>query len=364
MFNQKSIYSHNKNCHDGKKRKPELLQDEEPGKSARRTDTKQPESTRTKEQDDFASTTIPETVDASTMEDDCVGDDIREEMWMELRLSPQKQNKNESLLLIPGSKNDDETKRNLFSGKPSPSQGTSLRDFGNVHSTTFFNADINGSGVADIVALCQFGISAVGKDVHPSDVQYVTDMGNFVHGLSQMQRHDLSRLLRETVTKIKRDTNPNNTRKWKTHIPTNPTEMRKQFWEGRQSFLGNVPYPTVHSIDNLHGYVSLRECIRNRLAFGFPLEKVECPEGKDTFSTVRSVMQSESSQRVLRKCVKDYKEPVLVLLLKEWQDGYDPHSFSKTNRGSSWIKVITIAEPHEHKNCPEVSSHFVHFETA
>ena len=33
---------------------------------------------------------------------------------------------------------------------------SSLRDFGNPNSNTYFNADIQGSGIADVVALCQF----------------------------------------------------------------------------------------------------------------------------------------------------------------------------------------------------------------
>lgn len=37
-------------------------------------------------------------------------------------------------------------------------------------------------------------------------------------------------------------------------------------------------------------------------------------------------------------------------MIKEWQDGYDPHAYSKANCGSSWVKTVTISEPHENKN--------------
>lgn len=330
MITQKAIYMHNRNCHDAKKRK-----------------IAPKEESQVDESHDAVPDAVPMIHDAVPMihddfahvTGDC--DEPMLEKWMEVRSSPGKQNQKDSLVCGSGV---DDSRRNLFCPT------ASIRDFGNAHSSTFFNADINGTGVADVVALGQFGICDVGKELHPSDVQYATDMGNFVHGLSQIQRSDLSRLLHGTVLKVKRDMDPLNKRQWKTEIPANPSVMRKLFWEGKQSFLGNIPFPTVHLVEN-HAYVSLRDCIRNRLAFGFPLEKVEF---RDNHS-VHSVMQSESSQRVLRRCDKDYKEPVLIILLKEWQDGYDPHSFSKTNRGSSWIKIVTISEPHEHKNGPEVS---------
>jgi hypothetical protein len=318
MMKQINIYSHNRNCHNEAKKKK----------------------------------LSPTNDDAFT----------GEEKWIELRSSPQKANQQDSLVnsspVATGAPSPlvKDTQRRLFDGDSSTTNVSSLRDFGNVHSSSYFNADINGTGVADVVALCQFGISDVGKLIHPSDVQYVTDMANFVHGLSHVQRHDVSRILMATVSKVERDGDPSNKRKWKTLIPTNPSDMRRQYWEGKQSFLCNIPYPTIQSVDN-HAYVSLRECIRNRLAFGFPLEKLKCGEGNHDVA-IRTVMEAETSQGVIQRCKNAYNEPVLVLLLREWQDGYDPHAFSKKNRGSCWIKTVTIAEPHKHSNGPEVCAHY------
>jgi hypothetical protein len=100
-----------------------------------------------------------------------------------------------------------------------------------------------------------------------------------------------------------------------------------------------------------------------RLAFGYPLETLEVWPTSSENRKVRTLMQSECCQRVIQKCKGLYKEPVLILLLKEWQDGYDPHSFSKANRGSAWIKMMTIAEPHDQRNSPEVSATFCVNET-
>ena len=124
----------------------------------------------------------------------------------------------------------------------------------------YFNADINGNGVADKVAMGQFGISYLGADINPSDVQYTTDIANFVHDLSQTQRRDLSLILASTVDKVNRD--KTDKRLWKTNIPTSPEEMRRQYWDGKTSFLDNIPFPTVQSIGE-HAYVSIRDCIKN-----------------------------------------------------------------------------------------------------
>lgn len=328
MIKQATIYAHNRHCHNEA--------------------TKKRVKTQERKEDG-------ESVALSTMKGASASG---EERWIEVRSSPQKVNQQDSLVnLSPGSTGESaafvkDTQRRLFDGDSSRSNVSSLRDFGNIHSSSYFNADINGTGVADVVALCQFGISDIGKQIHPSDVQYVTDMANFVHGLSHTQRKDLSGILLATVSKVERDGDPSNKRKWKTLIPTNPSDMRRQYWEGKQSFLCNIPYPTIHSVDN-HAYVSLRECIRNRLAFGFPLENLQTSEDRHDVP-IRTVMEADASQAVIQRCKNAYDEPVLVLLLREWQDGYDPRSFSKKNRGSCWIKTVTIAEPHEHSNGPEV----------
>lgn len=276
--------------------------------------------------------------------------------WIESRKSPYKQKKEDSLL-----EQETETNRPLFENvghaTTTANSQASTRDFKNTNSTAYFNADINGTGIADIVSLSQFGIMEVGGQIHPADVQFATDVAVFVHELTQAQRSDLAHILKGTVDKVKRDTGSE--RLWLTSVPTTPFHMRRQYWDGKHSFLDNIPYPTVESV-GLHGYTSLRECIRNRLAFGFPLEKIELRDESDT-SAVRSLTQSRKCQRVLRYWKSEYtKEPTVFLFLKEWQDGYDPHSFSKSNRGSAWLKTCTIAEPHDDRNGSQVSESKFH----
>ncbi len=61
---------------------------------------------------------------------------------------------------------------------------------------------------------------------------------------------------------------------------------------------------------------------------GFPLEKVELQV--DLCQNVKTIMQSGASQTILQKCIEVYnEEPVIILFIEEWQDDYDPHSFSK-----------------------------------
>jgi hypothetical protein len=322
------ISAHHRHSHDNRKRPPPYL---------------------SAEQDDAQT--------KKSKDDETVGGVLLDspEKWVETRNSPWKQNREASLLLPRTQREQDGGDRSvvckLFR------KTSSMRDFGNSQSTAYFNADINGCGMADIVGMCSFGISEIGNSIHPADVQYATDMGGFIHGLTRAQRDNLSCFLASTVAKVQRDlqTGPKkSTALWKTSIPTNKEVMRRQFWEGKRAFLSNIPCPTVHRLKS-HAYTSLRDCIRDRLAFGFPLESVDVRD-EDGTMPVRTLTQSRSSQAVLRQCQDLYNEPVLVLFMKEWQDGYDPHAMSKNNRGSCWVKLVTISEPHTHRNSPEVRS--------
>lgn len=289
--------------------------------------------------------------------------------WIANHKSPLKEKKEDSLLVVMQPSATSRSQRELF-GEDIAISGAmstlSLRDFGNEKSTTYFNNDINGSGVAAMVAMSQFGCtSEIGKLLHPLDIQYTADLGTFLHGLTQSQRADLAHIIKATTDKVRRDERRSK-QIWKTNVPPSPTDMRRAYWQGKKSFLGSVPHPTVEGIGQ-HAYVSIRECIRHRLAFGFPLEKLE-DRGwpPDSSKMVRTLMQSAVSQRVINECKFSYGDlnsrnckagdgSVLILLLKEWQDGYDPHSFSKANRGSCWVKLVTIAEPHDNRNGTEVS---------
>jgi hypothetical protein len=332
MINGRAISAHNRNCHGAKKREPDDSRKLPPEKKGRKT-----------------------TDEVGLIEEKEVVQDIvleGEVQWIETRNSPFKEKKEDSLLI---SKEGGDKRPNFaLGGETKSASQSSVRDFGNVNSTTYFNADINGSGVGDIVSLCQFGITEVGIQIHPFDVQYCTDVANFVHELTQSQRSDLAHILKGTVEKVKRDAATK--RLWLTTIPTTPFAMRRQFWDGRSSFLDNIPHPTVEAIGQ-HAYTSLRECIRNRLAFGFPIEKIEYRDNyeEDNIFNVKSLMQSRTCQRIIKDCKLMYAEkPVVILLLKEWQDGYDPHAFSKSNRGSAWLKTCTISEPHGDRNGRQV----------
>lgn len=337
MLTGRSISAHNRQCHLKKREAHQEVTTEKRGRLKRDDDDNDEENR-----------------DADNIQHFDVFDDNLQ--WIESRKSPYKQKREDSLL----GKQETEATRPLFDNvedATTASNKASTRDFKNPNSTAYFNADINGTGIADIVSLSQFGIMEVGGQIHPADVQFATDVAVFVHELTQAQRSDLAHILKGTVDKVKRDAKSE--RLWLTSVPTTPYHMRRQYWDGKNSFLDNIPYPTVESV-GLHGYTSLRECIRNRLAFGFPLEKIEFRDESDT-SAVRSLMQSRKCQRLLRDWKSEYtKEPTVFLFLKEWQDGYDPHSFSKSNRGSAWLKTCTIAEPHDDRNGSQVSESTFH----
>jgi hypothetical protein len=159
MMMTKAIGTHNRNCHSNKREG--LGEEKKEGKKLCSTAEESAEN---------------DCADASV--------DAEELKWTEVRMSPYKQKREESLLFAAGEDGEatNHLSRELFSSEEnirSPEvTGTkrfevSNQNFGNSTYSAYFNADINGSGVADIVALSQFGLLNTGKEIHPLDVQYI-----------------------------------------------------------------------------------------------------------------------------------------------------------------------------------------------
>ena len=130
-------------------------------------------------------------------------------------------------------------------------------------------------------------------------------------------------------------------------LPTSGEAMRSLYVDGCNAILPNLPRPGVQEVGD-HSYVSPVCCVADMLAHGMALDSVprEVPE----------VVQSlgSSAESVLRrdKIVGDsrYGLPSLHVWLTEWSDDFDPNTSSKSNRGSVWIKTLTISAPPEHVN--------------
>jgi hypothetical protein len=120
--------------------------------------------------------------------------------------------------------------------------------------------------------------------------------------------------------------------------------MRSLYVLGKDALLPNLPRPPVTIIDN-HAYVSLKDCVADLLGHGFEVDSIEANVDGDNGS-VRKISESKVARRILNNVSRTHLQPenVLCLYLTEWSDGFEPSS-AKSNRGSCWIKTVTIAPP-------------------
>ena len=131
-------------------------------------------------------------------------------------------------------------------------------------------------------------------------------------------------------------------------IPTNMKLLDQRYLKRKHSFMQNIPRPPVTEIGN-HAYVSLKSCIADLLArHDSEIEILTDYDGK----TVKYISQSARAQSLIQSMknlasidgrLLDPTVPRLILHLIEWSDDFDPAKCIKDNRGSAWIKTVTIS---------------------
>ncbi|MFO0446392.1 MAG: hypothetical protein ACK51L_01875 [bacterium] len=130
---------------------------------------------------------------------------------------------------------------------------------------------------------------------------------------------------------------------WETRIPTTYSLIWSLYARGKFAMIPNTPKPQVHVIGG-HAYVSLKDCIADILAHGYELDVITPMTDGDT--SVMSISQSARAQRILRNAERSHTNiKVLPLYLIEWSNGFEPSNSIKSNRGSCWIKTVTISPP-------------------
>ena len=260
---------------------------------------------------------------------------------------------------------EESKKKMLLSGFKKPSTPTDVQTeysssasfaslfFGTRASSDFFWEEHKQSrgGVRSIVAKSEFGITSMSNDIDTRDVQYSTEVAHFCHGLSRGQRDHFASIMKMTMEKMDRDRATQNTKPWKVAIPCSSLHIRRHITEYPNAYLSLIPTTDVTTLPGFgsFAYIRLRDCVQNFLAYGFTLDTV--PNLMINLPPkVTRVVESAYCRKRYDEILKLYSHEVLVLWLVEWWDGYDPHGFSKTNRGSAWVKVVTFVPPANHQN--------------
>jgi hypothetical protein len=130
---------------------------------------------------------------------------------------------------------------------------------------------------------------------------------------------------------------------WETRIPTTYSLILSLYARGKFAMIPNIPKPQVHMIGS-HAYVSLKDCVADILAHGYEVDIIK--PTTDVGQCTVSISQLTRAQKILKNAEKLHPGiKVLPLYLIKWSDGFEPSNSIKSNRGSCWIKTVTISPP-------------------
>ena len=248
---------------------------------------------------------------------------------------------------------------------------------GNEISTNYFKHHHDGHGNSYLVAMSQFNRDNVAPFLDDADVELQMYISYLVDSLTKPQRHHFAEILTRVVDKFslttaQKDESPSKRQalsnesspmrannpfvsrqlKYPCDIPRSYKEIRAWILEGKYYMFHNLPRPLVHKVGD-HACVSIKDCIADMLGHGFALQELVasgscCTSVSNTtidgFSRAQTIIGN--AQRVLGSSM----EQATVLWLTSWSDDFEPNYSIKANRGSVWIKTITIALPTDKAN--------------
>jgi hypothetical protein len=130
-------------------------------------------------------------------------------------------------------------------------------------------------------------------------------------------------------------------------VPRVPKHLRQDIVEGKHSIIRNLPTPYIHSDVPGHSYVSVVDCVRDFFGHSRNTSLAFVNGCSTPKSTVRHYTESQRAMECHKLMEKlllpTYNQSnVLRGLLFVFTDDVEPNN-TKSNRGSVWVAVLTIA---------------------
>lgn len=226
----------------------------------------------------------------------------------------------------------------------------SFNNFKGLYNRFYFQNQHFGSlGAAYLVGNSMFHDAESAKNIEKDEVAMHLNVASLVCTLTRSQRDQLAVILDQVTTAAVNQFSAEASEKvWSTKIPRTPGDIRNLYVRGKFAILPNLPRPPVLIVGD-HGYVSLKDCVADLLGHGLEVDNVVALE---SCSVVSKVSESAAAQKMLQnvRIKHSNAEKVLCLYIIEWSDAFEPSSCTKNNRGSCWIKTITIAPPSSKNN--------------
>lgn len=221
----------------------------------------------------------------------------------------------------------------------------------NAVSQNFFASEYVGTGLgcALLVSQSQYQLTNVGSKLHQKEVTLQIEIAELVYDLSMEQRRKFASILTscEEILLSQRE-KTSNIATWPTSIPRSLQDIRSFYLEGKWAIIPNLPRPSVKNIGE-HAYASLTDCVVDLLGHGISIGLIEGDSSSDNVCTLSESLRAKTIAKNCQK--KSLTNNTLCLYVVEWSDAFEPSSSIKSNRGSVWLKTITISPPHNKLHC-------------
>jgi len=214
-----------------------------------------------------------------------------------------------------------------------------FNNFGNYNNLSFFELEhLNGVGLASLVCNASFHVTEGSSHISEQEIKLHLNITRLLCLLTRGQRDDLGTIFGQLTTVLRRThRGKDNDVLWSTKLPMSPKDIRSLYISGKQAIIPNLAQPSVSSLPN-HAYVPLKECIADLLGHGLEFDTIDDSTLPQLVCNISDSWQAK--QIFINACNNDVRK--LVLYVNEWSDAFEPSRCSKSNRGSCWIKTITV----------------------
>ena len=214
-------------------------------------------------------------------------------------------------------------------------------------SQEYFKYESRRDGLGAIALVCksQFGYLNPDQSFSSDDIWLQLAIADILFELTAKQRIKLTSVFDGIIKYQDRLRKENNKPLPVLRIPTSILDVRQMILEGKNAIVPNLPHPQLEKLPNGHSYMSLRSAIADLLAHGAEID-IDGYVNPARGQPVQQLGQAPQFQKLYENARTLYSTPVLALWGVEWSDDFEPNTQAKQNRGSAWVKTVTIATPH------------------
>jgi hypothetical protein len=214
---------------------------------------------------------------------------------------------------------------------------------------------VKGGGLDYLVGMAAFDVEDLDPGTLDKDeVAMYANTAAFAGQLSKPNRDRLAHLTKQICDVVKKQTleevevsaGKRERRAFVIEPLQTPNDIRMQFFDKGQSLFNLLPHPPLFECEG-HTYSLYSDCVRDALGKGFDLEVITPTDGATP--QVWPIGEVPTTRRC--KMLFDLKEHVagrsplrtVDLYMNDWSDDADPNPSIKGNRGSLWIKSVTVS---------------------